>query len=76
MCKWYRRCVQEFTVSVTEEFMDHCSEGALSIEVWGHRSAGFAQLGDTWDHVAAKSKTIADRYELNISVSISKWFIF
>ncbi len=33
--------VKDFTVQLTEEFMDLCSEGALSIEVWGHRSVGF-----------------------------------
>jgi kinesin family member 13 len=30
----------DFTVPVTEEFAEHCAEGALSIEVLGHRSAG------------------------------------
>ena len=33
--------VKDFTVPITEEFMDLCAEGALSIEVWGHRIAGF-----------------------------------
>ena len=52
-----------FTIPITEEFMEHCSEGALSIEVYGHRSAGFA--------TKAKSKererlalSLADRYVL------------
>lgn len=26
-----------FTIDVSEEFVDCCSENALSIEVWGHR---------------------------------------
>jgi len=30
----------DFTIPVTEEFAEHCAEGALSIEVLGHRSAG------------------------------------
>ena len=29
--------VQEFNVAVNEEFLEHCLEGALSIEVYGHR---------------------------------------
>ena len=32
---------QEFSVLVTEELIEHCMEGALSMEVWGHRSTGF-----------------------------------
>ena len=31
--------VQEFNVAVNEEFLEHCLEGALSIEVYGHRWA-------------------------------------
>ena len=37
-------------VSVSEEFLEHCSEGALSVEVYGHRSSGAAfawQVGAT-----------------------------
>ena len=33
--------VKDFTVAVTEELIDLCTDGALSIEVWGHRSLGF-----------------------------------
>jgi kinesin family protein 13 len=36
--------VKDFTVPLTEEFMDMCSEGALSIEIWGHRSVGFTGI--------------------------------
>ncbi len=48
---------------VTEEFMEHCAEGALSIEVWGHRSMGFAGNLQGWeiDQVQAKSRSIMDR---------------
>lgn len=34
--------VKDFVIPVTEEFYDLCHEGALSIEVWGHRSLGFS----------------------------------
>ena len=36
--------VKDFTVPLTEEFLDLCNEGALSIEVWGHRSIGFTGI--------------------------------
>ena len=54
---------KEFTVHVTEEFMEHCLEGALSIEVWGHRSVGFPNTVGAWeiDQVQAKSRSIMDR---------------
>ncbi|KAH6926862.1 hypothetical protein HPB50_022631 [Hyalomma asiaticum] len=41
--------VQDHVVPVTEEFVEHCAEGALSIEVWGHRSTGFTSSGHGWD---------------------------
>ncbi len=31
--------VREISIAVTEEMVEHCTEGALSIEVYGHRSA-------------------------------------
>lgn len=54
---------QEFIVPVTEEFMEHCSEGALSIEVYGHRSAGFASTAK-WAERLRLAKSLADRYLL------------
>ena len=32
-----------FDVEVTEEFLDYIEEGALAIEVWGHRRSGFME---------------------------------
>ncbi|XP_035209523.1 kinesin-like protein KIF13A isoform X3 [Stegodyphus dumicola] len=56
--------VQEFVVYVTEEFVEHCSEGALSIEVWGHRSAGFSSTKPGWDVDVQlmRSRSLADRW--------------
>lgn len=56
--------VQEFVVNVTEEFVEHCSEGALSIEVWGHRSAGFSSSKPGWDVDVQlmRSRSLADRW--------------
>ncbi|XKL66819.1 hypothetical protein PGB90_010239 [Kerria lacca] len=53
-----------FTVPVTEEFIEHCAEGALSIEVWGHRSAA-AKFKPAWiveQTQLAKARSLADRW--------------
>ena len=44
--------------------MEHCTEGALSMEVWGHRSTGFGGNLSGWemDQVMVKSRSIMDRY--------------
>ncbi|RWS23893.1 Kinesin-like protein KIF13A, partial [Leptotrombidium deliense] len=55
----------EFAVNVTEEFLEHCAEGALSIEVWGHRSAGFSSMRTEWEITDAQTKisrSLADRW--------------
>lgn len=41
--------VRDFVVPVTEEFVEYCTEGALSVEVWGHRCSGFTSSGTGWD---------------------------
>ena len=50
-----------FTIPVTEEFMEHCSEGALSIEVYGHRSAGFSTKAKSQERERL-ARSLADRY--------------
>lgn len=52
---------QDFKVSITEEFIEHCSDGALSIEVWGHRSQGFGLINPELDNVNLRSRTLSDR---------------
>ncbi|KAL5013425.1 hypothetical protein ScPMuIL_007695, partial [Solemya velum] len=52
---------KDFKVYITEEFIEHCSDGALSIEVWGHRSFGFGAIG-TAVNLQARSSTIAERW--------------
>ena len=53
-------------VSVSEEFLEHCSEGALSVEVYGHRSSGAAfawQVGGTIYNINSdRLRTIHNRY--------------
>ena len=51
---------QQFHIPITEEFMEHCSDSALSIEVYGHRSAGFAST-EKWAERLRLAKSLADR---------------
>ena len=55
---------KEFSVLPSEEFVDHCADGALSIEVWGHRSQGFGSDVSSLEyaeHVIDQSRSIMDR---------------
>lgn len=65
---------KDFVVSITEEFLEHCSEGALSIEVWGNRSAGFSRIKPGWDveQQLAKARSLADRWN-ELSRKIELW---
>lgn len=51
---------REIYIPVTEEFIEHCAEGALSIEVYGHRSAGLASEAQ-WEERQQLAKSLADR---------------
>ena len=50
-------------MAITEEFMEHCYEGALSIEVWGHKSHGFGIPGTVVNATDMKARSLADRWE-------------
>ncbi|XP_059615560.1 kinesin-like protein KIF13B isoform X7 [Phlebotomus argentipes] len=65
--------VQDYTVQVSEEFLEHAAEGALSIEVWGHRSMGFSQSKE-WEveHKEAKARSLVDRWA-ELSRKIELW---
>lgn len=64
---------QDYTVSITEEFLEHCAEGALSIEVWGHRSAGFSRSkGWEVEQQQAKARSLVDRWA-ELSRKIELW---
>lgn len=51
---------REIYIPITEEFVEHCAEGALSIEVYGHRSAGMASEAQ-WEERQQLAKSLADR---------------
>ena len=65
--------VMDYTVQMTEEFLEHCAEGALSIEVWGHRSVGFSPSKE-WEveHKQAKARSLVDRWA-ELSRKIELW---
>jgi len=66
---------REFTAQKTEEFLEYCSEGALSIEVWGHRSTGFSSNNSNWDvtlNQKVVSRCLADRW-LELKRKIELW---
>ncbi|XP_048248867.1 kinesin-like protein KIF13B isoform X7 [Haliotis rufescens] len=52
----------DIRIPISEEFIEHCSEGALSIEVWGHRSQGFGLNGTMMESAQAKTRTLSDRW--------------
>uniref|UniRef100_A0A8B9J4J3 Kinesin family member 13A n=1 Tax=Astyanax mexicanus TaxID=7994 RepID=A0A8B9J4J3_ASTMX len=64
---------KDFVVQVTEEFLEFISDGALAIEVWGHRCAGNGSSHWELDTLQAKSRTLRDRSALfiyNIYINI------
>lgn len=46
---------------VTDEFLEFISDGALAIEVWGHRCAGNGRSLWELDALEAKTQTLRDR---------------
>lgn len=54
---------QELAVSVTEDFIEYLTEGAVAIEVYGHRQADAGRNPALWDLsiIQAKTRTLRDR---------------
>lgn len=65
---------KDFVIPLTEEFIEHCAEGALSIEVWGHRSPGFSRAKPGWEieQQLAKARSLADRWS-ELTRKIELW---
>ncbi|XP_063307758.1 kinesin-like protein KIF13A [Pelobates fuscus] len=53
---------KDYVVHITEEFLEFISEGALAIEVWGHRCAGNGRSLWEIDSLHDKSRTLHDRW--------------
>ncbi|RXM34141.1 Kinesin-like protein KIF13A [Acipenser ruthenus] len=63
---------KDYVVHVTEEFLEFISEGALAIEVWGHRCAGNGRSLWELDIMQAKTRTFRDRWS-EVSRRIEMW---
>ena len=56
---------KEFAIPLAEEFLEHLAEGALSIEVWGHRVSGMSPSKPGWGVADAQLKmcrSLSDRW--------------
>ncbi|KAM8967408.1 kinesin-like protein KIF13A isoform 2-T2 [Pelodytes ibericus] len=63
---------KDYVVHITEEFLEFISEGALAIEVWGHRCAGNGRSLWEIDSLHAKSRTLRDRWN-EVTRRIEMW---
>ncbi|XP_071441737.1 kinesin-like protein KIF13A [Hetaerina americana] len=66
---------KDFVIPITEEFVEHCTEGALSIEVWGHRCSGLSRTRPGWEvhqQQLAKARSLADRWS-ELTRKIQVW---
>ncbi|XP_041422243.1 kinesin-like protein KIF13A isoform X2 [Xenopus laevis] len=64
--------VKDYVVHITEEFLEFISEGALAIEVWGHRCAGNGRSLWEIDSLHAKCRTLRDRWS-EVTRRIEMW---
>nr|XP_021498499.1 kinesin-like protein KIF13A isoform X2 [Meriones unguiculatus] len=63
---------KDYVVTVTEEFLEFISDGALAIEVWGHRCAGNGSSVWEVDSLHAKTRTLRDRWN-EVTRRIEMW---
>uniref|UniRef100_A0A2K6ESL5 Kinesin family member 13A n=1 Tax=Propithecus coquereli TaxID=379532 RepID=A0A2K6ESL5_PROCO len=63
---------KDYVVNVTEEFLEFISDGALAIEVWGHRCAGNGSSIWEVDSLHAKTRTLHDRWN-EVTRRIEVW---
>ncbi|KAB1261157.1 Kinesin-like protein KIF13A, partial [Camelus dromedarius] len=63
---------RDYVVNVTEEFLEFISDGALAIEVWGHRCAGNGSSVWEVDSLHAKTRTLHDRWS-EVTRRIEMW---
>lgn len=51
-------------MSVTEDFIEYLTEGAVAIEVYGHKQSDGGRNPALWDLsiIQAKTRTLRDRY--------------
>ncbi|OCT79108.1 hypothetical protein XELAEV_18030206mg [Xenopus laevis] len=65
---------KEFSVNITEDFLDYLSEGALAIEVYGHRQIDPHNNPTLWDLgiIQAKTRSLRDRWS-EVTRKVELW---
>ncbi|XP_062841393.1 kinesin-like protein KIF13A isoform X1 [Trichomycterus rosablanca] len=63
---------KDYVVHVSDEFVEFISDGALAIEVWGHRCAGNGRSEWEVNALQAKTRTLRDRWS-EVSRRIEMW---
>uniref|UniRef100_M3XPR4 Kinesin family member 13B n=1 Tax=Mustela putorius furo TaxID=9669 RepID=M3XPR4_MUSPF len=66
----------EFSVNITEDFIEHLSEGALAIEVYGHKMNDPRKNPALWDLgiIQAKTRSLRDSWkEVLNKCSLEQW---
>ncbi|XP_041106632.1 kinesin-like protein KIF13B [Polyodon spathula] len=65
---------KEFAVTVTEDFIEYLTEGALAIEVYGHKHTDPQRSPALWDLgiIQAKTRTLRDRWS-EVTRKVELW---
>ncbi|XP_029452756.1 kinesin-like protein KIF13B [Rhinatrema bivittatum] len=65
---------KEFSVNISEDFLDHLAEGALAIEVYGHRQNDPRRNTALWDLgiIQAKTRSLRDRWS-EVTRKVELW---
>ncbi|XP_044306275.1 kinesin-like protein KIF13B isoform X2 [Varanus komodoensis] len=64
----------EFSVNITEDFMEYLSDGALAIEVYGHKQCDPRKNPALWDLgiIQAKTRSLRDRWS-EVTRKVELW---
>ncbi|XP_039207904.1 kinesin-like protein KIF13B isoform X4 [Crotalus tigris] len=64
----------EFSVSITEDFMEYLSDGALAIEIYGHKQCDSRKNPALWDLgiIQAKTRSLRDRWS-EVTRNVELW---
>uniref|UniRef100_A0A674JPS6 Kinesin family member 13B n=1 Tax=Terrapene triunguis TaxID=2587831 RepID=A0A674JPS6_9SAUR len=64
----------EFSVNISEDFMEHLYEGALAIEVYGHKQSDPRKNSAVWDLgiIQAKTRSLRDRWS-EVTRKVELW---
>uniref|UniRef100_A0A8C3KSG5 Kinesin family member 13B n=1 Tax=Calidris pygmaea TaxID=425635 RepID=A0A8C3KSG5_9CHAR len=71
------RCMvvfDHFSVNISEDFMEHLYDGALAIEVYGHKQSGDRKNPALWDLgiIQAKTRSLRDRWS-EVTRKVELW---